>query len=96
MYNSILFLLVAEQKVARKYYGQVNGVNGVSGKGPISLLATTKLSSSPTVGLTVDKLSSSPTGRFNAICVLPEVTSLSKVDSFSNTVFVSEQEVQRI
>ena len=47
----------------KKFYGQVNGVNGISGSGPISLVTTTKLSSSPLAAITVEKTASSPIGR---------------------------------
>jgi len=43
----------------------MNGVNGISGNGPISLVTTTKLSSSPLAAITVEKTASSPIG--NAI-----------------------------
>jgi len=54
---------ITEQKmVPKKFYGQINGVNGIPENGPISLVTTTKLSSSPLAAITVDKIASSPIG----------------------------------
>ncbi|XP_021943365.1 myotubularin-related protein DDB_G0290005 isoform X2 [Folsomia candida] len=46
----------------KKHYGQINGINGMSGPGPISLVTATKLSSSPLAAITVEKTANSPVG----------------------------------
>jgi hypothetical protein len=46
----------------KKHYGQINGINGMSGTGAISLVTATKLSSSPLAAITVEKTANSPVG----------------------------------
>jgi len=53
--------LGGKYEAAKKLYGHMNGVNGI-GNGPISLVTTTKLSSSPLAAITVEKTASSPIG----------------------------------
>ncbi|CAL8115840.1 unnamed protein product [Orchesella dallaii] len=52
----------AEKVSGKKVLGRVNGVNGVSAGGPISLVTATKLSSSPLAAITVEKTANSPIG----------------------------------
>jgi hypothetical protein len=51
-----------EKIPGKKVLSRVNGVNGVSTGGPISLVTATKLSSSPLAAITVEKTANSPIG----------------------------------
>jgi hypothetical protein len=53
---------IGKKLTVNKIFGQINGVNGISGTGPISLVTTTKLSSSPLAAITVEKTANSPIG----------------------------------
>lgn len=64
IYTFLFRSCVVEKVPGKKVIGRVNGVNGVSATGPISLVTTTKLSSSPLAAITVEKTANSPIGNF--------------------------------
>jgi MAX-binding protein len=53
---------IGENNSTKKLFGSVNGINGISSTGPISLVTTSKLSSSPLAAITVEKTANSPIG----------------------------------
>lgn len=62
--STIFVFFIGDKISGKKVLGRVNGVNGVSNGGPISLVTATKLSSSPLAAITVEKTANSPIGNF--------------------------------
>lgn len=62
VFNNFLFEFLGDQGMDTKIFSQMNGMNGMSGPGPISLVTATKLSSSPLAAITVEKTANSPVG----------------------------------